>query len=181
VEAIACAAGAGPALVVLDDLHWADAESLAVWQRVATAPGLPALVVGVFRPEDFDRGHALARALPELERQVRVGHVSLDRLDLRALGRMLEEAFGVTEDTWREGIAQSPHFAISETPTFVARGVAALAADPERKHFSGQTLTSFQMAQRYDLTDIDGSRPDAWRYITEVEHAGKPADTTGYR
>jgi hypothetical protein len=68
---------------------------------------------------------------------------------------MLEEAFGVTEDTWREGIAQSPHFAISETPTFVARGVAALAGDPERKHFSGQTLTSFQMAQRYDLTDID--------------------------
>lgn len=94
---------------------------------------------------------------------------------------MLEEAFGVTEENWRDGTAKDPNFAISESPAYVARGVAALAADPERTQFSGQTLTSAQLAKRYGLTDIDGSQPDCWRYLTEVVDAGKPADTTGYR
>jgi NAD(P)-dependent dehydrogenase (short-subunit alcohol dehydrogenase family) len=94
---------------------------------------------------------------------------------------MLEQAFGVTEENWRDGLAKDPNFAISETPTYVARGVAALAADPDRKRFSGRTLSSGQLAQRYDLTDVDGSRPDCWRYLDEVVDAGKPADVTGYR
>ena len=57
-----------------------------------------------------------------------------------------------------------PHFAISETPRFVGRAVAALAADPERRRWNGQSLSSGELAQVYGFTDLDGSRPDAWRY-----------------
>lgn len=89
--------------------------------------------------------------------------------------------FGVREDNWRDALRAEPHFAISETPSFVGRGIGALAADPDRNHFSGRILSSHDLAQRYDVDDLDGSRPDAWRYITEVADAGGSPDTTGYR
>ncbi|MET0579409.1 MAG: SDR family oxidoreductase [Ilumatobacteraceae bacterium] len=91
------------------------------------------------------------------------------------------DAYGVTEATWRDATEVSPHFAISESPAFVGRAVAALAADPDRARWNGQTLSSGQLAQVYGFTDLDGSRPDAWRYVPEIQDAGKPADTTGYR
>jgi len=91
------------------------------------------------------------------------------------------DIFGVREENWRDAVAAQPHFAISETPTFVGRTVAALAADDDRGEFSGRTLDSGLLARRYGIDDLDGSRPDGWRYMMEVERAGKPADTTGYR
>src|SRR4029079_3688239 len=94
---------------------------------------------------------------------------------------MMLEAFGVAEANWRDATAKVPHFVISETPRFVGRAVAALAADPDRSRWNGQSLSSGGLAQVYGFTDLDGSRPDAWRYVTEVQDAGKPADTTGYR
>lgn len=94
---------------------------------------------------------------------------------------MMLDLFGVTEENWRDATIEQPHFAISETPRFVGRAVAALASDPDRHRWNGQSLSSGGLAQEYDFTDLDGSRPDAMRYIVEVEHAGKPADTTGYR
>jgi NAD(P)-dependent dehydrogenase (short-subunit alcohol dehydrogenase family) len=75
------------------------------------------------------------------------------------------EGFGVTEETWRDALARVPGFAISESPVYVARGVAALAQDPEVGRFAGQVLTARQLADRYNVTDADGSRPDAWGYI----------------
>ena len=94
---------------------------------------------------------------------------------------MMLEAFGVTEANWRDATARIPHFAISETPRYVGRAIAALAADPDRARWNGQSLSSGELAQVYGFTDLDGSRPDAWRYVEEVQDAGKPADTTGYR
>jgi NAD(P)-dependent dehydrogenase (short-subunit alcohol dehydrogenase family) len=91
------------------------------------------------------------------------------------------EAYGVAESNWRDATTKSPHFAISESPAFVGRAVAALAGDPEVSRWSGQALSSGQLARIYGFTDLDGSRPDAWRYLPEVQDAGKPADTTGYR
>jgi NAD(P)-dependent dehydrogenase (short-subunit alcohol dehydrogenase family) len=91
------------------------------------------------------------------------------------------EVYGVTEATWQDATRVQPHFAISESPAFVGRAVAALAADPEVSRWNGQSLSSGQLAQVYGFTDLDGSRPDAWRYLTEVQDAGLPADTTGYR
>jgi NAD(P)-dependent dehydrogenase (short-subunit alcohol dehydrogenase family) len=94
---------------------------------------------------------------------------------------MMLEAFGVREDNWREATRGVPHFTISETPRFVGRAVAALAADPERARWNGQSLNSGDLAKVYGFTDVDGSRPDAWRYLREVQETGKPADATGYR
>jgi NAD(P)-dependent dehydrogenase (short-subunit alcohol dehydrogenase family) len=94
---------------------------------------------------------------------------------------LMLEIYGVTEDNWRDALVKQPHFAISETPRFVGRAVAALAGDPDRARWSGQSLSSGQLAQEYGFTDLDGSRPDAWRYLVEVQDAGKPADVTGYR
>ncbi|SEL60016.1 SDR family oxidoreductase [Rhodococcus maanshanensis] len=91
------------------------------------------------------------------------------------------EIFGVTEDNWRDALDREPHFAISESPTFVGRAVAALAADPDVIQFSGTVVSSGQLAQRYGFTDVDGSRPDCWRYLVEVQDAGLPANTDGYR
>jgi len=91
------------------------------------------------------------------------------------------EAYGVTEATWRDATRVQPHFAISESPAFVGRAVAALAADPDVSRWNGQSLSSGQLAHVYGFTDLDGSQPDAWRYLTEVQDAGRPADTTGYR
>jgi NAD(P)-dependent dehydrogenase (short-subunit alcohol dehydrogenase family) len=91
------------------------------------------------------------------------------------------EAYGVTEANWRDATKRSPHFAISETPAFVGRAVVALAQDPDVSRWNGQSLSSGQLAKIYGFTDLDGSQPDAWRYVTEVQDAGKPADVTGYR
>jgi NAD(P)-dependent dehydrogenase (short-subunit alcohol dehydrogenase family) len=68
--------------------------------------------------------------------------------------------FGVIETDWRSAIERDPHFAYSETPAFVGRAVAALAADPEVARFAGQTLSSWGLAREYGFSDVDGTRPD---------------------
>ena len=94
---------------------------------------------------------------------------------------MMLEAFGVTEANWRDATERIPHFAIAESPRFVGRAVVALATDPERARWNGQSVSSGDLAKVYGFTDTDGSRPDAWRYMREVQDPGKPADTAGYR
>ena len=91
------------------------------------------------------------------------------------------EHYGVTEATWRDGAKTEPHFVMSETPAFVGRAVAALAADPDRARWNGQSLDSGGLAQVYGFTDVDGSRPHWARYYEEVVKPGKPADPEGYR
>ncbi|GAB2592660.1 SDR family oxidoreductase [Streptomyces capparidis] len=94
---------------------------------------------------------------------------------------MMLDTFGVTEDNWRDALATVPHFCISETPSYVGRAVAALAGDTDVARWNGQSLSSGQLAREYGFTDLDGSRPDCWRYLVEVQDAGRPADATGYR
>jgi NAD(P)-dependent dehydrogenase (short-subunit alcohol dehydrogenase family) len=94
---------------------------------------------------------------------------------------MMLEIYGVTEENWRDGTARTPHFCISETPRFVGRAVAALAGDPERARWNGQSLSSGGLAQVYGFTDLDGTRPDCWRYMTEVVDTGNPPGDEGYR
>lgn len=89
--------------------------------------------------------------------------------------------YGVTEANWRDATAKQPHFIITETPRYVGRAVAHLAADPGVARWSGQSLSSGQLAKVYGFTDLDGSQPDAWRYVVEVQDTGKPADAAGYR
>jgi NAD(P)-dependent dehydrogenase (short-subunit alcohol dehydrogenase family) len=94
---------------------------------------------------------------------------------------MMLDNYGVDESNWKDAIAIQPHFAISETPRYVGRAVAHLAADPEVARWNGSSLSSGGLAKEYGFTDLDGSRPDAWRYLVEVQDAGRPADVTGYR
>ena len=91
------------------------------------------------------------------------------------------DIYGVKEANWRDAAKKQPHFIISETPRYSGRAVAHLAEDPEVARWSGQSLSSGQLAKVYGFTDLDGSQPDAWRYVREVQDAGKPADATGYR
>ncbi|GAA2714033.1 MULTISPECIES: SDR family oxidoreductase [Streptomyces] len=93
---------------------------------------------------------------------------------------MLDTYKKVTEETWRDAVADDPHFCISESPTYVGRAVAALAADAEVGRFNGQSLSSGQLARVYGFTDVDGTRPDAWGYIAALE-AGKEPRERDYR
>ena len=95
---------------------------------------------------------------------------------------MMLDNYGVTEENWRDGAAVNPHFAaISESPLFVGRAVAALAADPDVTRRNGGSFSSGELAREYGFTDVDGSQPDCWRYMVEVQDAGLPADPTRYR
>ncbi|MFH8572270.1 SDR family oxidoreductase [Streptomyces sp. NPDC017993] len=89
--------------------------------------------------------------------------------------------FGVTEETWRDAVAQEPHFAIAESPALIGRAVTALAADPDKERWSGRSLSSGQLAKVYDFTDADGSRPDGFGYFEEVVVGGKTAGPEDYR
>jgi NAD(P)-dependent dehydrogenase (short-subunit alcohol dehydrogenase family) len=73
--------------------------------------------------------------------------------------RMLEH-FGVDETNWRDGCKKDKNFLESETPLFVGRAVAALAADPKIMARTGQLFSSWEVAREYNLTDVDGRRPD---------------------
>jgi NAD(P)-dependent dehydrogenase (short-subunit alcohol dehydrogenase family) len=78
--------------------------------------------------------------------------------------KMLEN-FGVTEENWRDAVAKRPAFGISESPTYVARGVAALAQDRDVERWAGTIISARQLADAYGVTDADGSRPDCWGHL----------------
>jgi hypothetical protein len=70
------------------------------------------------------------------------------------------ERFHVTEANWRDGGKKDKNFLESETPLFLGRGVAALAADPALNEHSGMLFSSWELGRKYGVTDIDGRRPD---------------------
>src|SRR5438094_2662334 len=72
--------------------------------------------------------------------------------------------FGVTEDTWREAGKKDPNFLVSESPLFVGRAIAALAADPKVRHRTGSLLSSWALAREYGFTDYGGRRPASGRH-----------------
>ncbi|MER8230610.1 SDR family oxidoreductase [Streptomyces sp. NPDC101490] len=87
--------------------------------------------------------------------------------------------FGVTEENWRDAVGKVPGFAVSESPVYVGRALAALAADPDRARWNGRSTSSGALAKEYGLTDADGSQPDAWAFIVAGE-TGEP-DVDDYR
>jgi NAD(P)-dependent dehydrogenase (short-subunit alcohol dehydrogenase family) len=78
--------------------------------------------------------------------------------------RMLDN-FGVSEENWREACAKTPGFAISESPAYVGRGVAALVQAADVGRWAGTIISARQLADAYGVTDTDGSRPDCWGYL----------------
>jgi NAD(P)-dependent dehydrogenase (short-subunit alcohol dehydrogenase family) len=91
------------------------------------------------------------------------------------------EIFGVTEANWRDGAKKDPNFIASETPAYVARGVAALAADPEVHRKAGRVFSSWALAKEYGFTDADGSRPDWGAHFEKAYGRAYPiADEAAY-
>lgn len=104
---------------------------------------------------------------------------------------MMLDGFGVTEENWRAAAeanrgredAVPPYdFVISETPALLARGITALAADPQREEWNTRSTSSFELAQHYGLSDVDGSRPDAWSFIAALDSSSADEiDIADYR
>lgn len=107
----------------------------------------------------------LARAQAEELKPYGVAAVAVTPGFLRS--EAVLDHFGVTADTWRDAIAKDPHFAASETPRYIGRGVAHLAADPDKMSRTGTATTSWDLAKRYGFTDIDGTTPDWGRHARE--------------
>jgi NAD(P)-dependent dehydrogenase (short-subunit alcohol dehydrogenase family) len=80
--------------------------------------------------------------------------------------------FGVTEANWRDAIEQDPHYALAESPHYVGRAVAELAADPDVIRFAGARLASWTLMREYGFTDLDGSAPDWGRWFADVVLTG---------
>ena len=90
--------------------------------------------------------------------------------------KMLEN-FGVTEANWRDACRERPGFGISESPTYVARGVAALAGAADADRWAGTILSARRLADAYGITDTDGSRPDCWGHV--AAYGWEPEDARG--
>lgn len=88
--------------------------------------------------------------------------------------------FGVDEEHWRDAIEQDPHFAHSESPALLARGIVALACDPQVRERAGRVWASWTLAREYGLEDADGRRPDWGAHIRatgeELMQRGAPYD-----
>jgi NAD(P)-dependent dehydrogenase (short-subunit alcohol dehydrogenase family) len=102
---------------------------------------------------------------------------------------MMLDGFGVTEQNWRAALTATeppgptapPEFALSESPRYVGRAVAALAADPARSLWNQRSVTSGQLAAEYGFTDVDGSQPDIWRYLADREAHQEAESLDDYR
>lgn len=68
--------------------------------------------------------------------------------------------FGVTDENWRDALAQDPYFGGSETPYYIGRAVVALASDPDAARYAGLALSTWNLAREYGFTDVDGSQPN---------------------
>jgi len=100
---------------------------------------------------------------------------------------MMLDGFGVSEENWRDatrprgnGAPHVPGFAVSESPRYVGRGVAAIAADPDRSRWNQRSVTVGELAAEYGFTDVDGSQPDGWRYLVASE-TDADADAADFR
>jgi NAD(P)-dependent dehydrogenase (short-subunit alcohol dehydrogenase family) len=103
---------------------------------------------------------------------------------------MMLDNFGVSEENWRDALrravddktpAAPADFALSESPRYVGRAVVALAGDPDRARWNQKSVSSGQLASEYGFTDLDGSRPDIWRYLEEIRERGLDANPDDYR
>ena len=121
--------GAGRGVLVFEDLHWADAQSVALFGRLAMVPSLSALLIGSFRPEAVDRRHPLVGTLSELRRQREVTSVALDRLDQHGVAELLAAVHGHPVPF---RVAEALHRRTGGNPFFLEELLATAGdADPE--------------------------------------------------
>jgi NAD(P)-dependent dehydrogenase (short-subunit alcohol dehydrogenase family) len=99
---------------------------------------------------------------------------------------MMLDNYQVTEATWHDALSPRgdgrpvapPGFALSETPRYVGRAVAALAADPDRARWNQRSATAGELAAEYGFTDVDGSQPQCWQQMEDDERGdARPLET----
>lgn len=90
------------------------------------------------------------------------------------------ESLKVTEENWRDAIARRPEFAESETPYFVGRAIAGLAADPKVMEKSGRVFNSFELATEYGFVDVDGRLPRIWEWLANSKFHYRKLDDEFY-
>lgn len=103
---------------------------------------------------------------------------------------MMLDNYGVSEENWRDAMQTTPNknrpiapadFALSESPQYVGRAVVALAMDPDRARWNKQSVSSGQLASEYGFKDLDGSQPDIWRYMKEIDEPGLNVNPNDYQ
>jgi NAD(P)-dependent dehydrogenase (short-subunit alcohol dehydrogenase family) len=92
---------------------------------------------------------------------------------------MMLDNFGVSEPNWRDALdpdrahmgqpVAPPDFALSESPRYVGRAIVSLALDPDRHRWNQQSVSSGELARIYGLTDLDGTSPDIWQHLEDIE------------
>ncbi|NUT36302.1 MAG: AAA family ATPase, partial [Hamadaea sp.] len=85
--------GDAPSVLVFEDLHWADSESAALFERLADRPG-PHLLIGTYRPDEVTSRHPVSALLERMERRHAVTHLRLERLTTAETAAMLATARG---------------------------------------------------------------------------------------
>jgi NAD(P)-dependent dehydrogenase (short-subunit alcohol dehydrogenase family) len=118
----------------------------------------------------FSQGHELAA----------VGGTAVSITPGWLRSEIMLEMFGVGEENWRE-FTGPPGFLVSESPRYVGRAVAAMAADPDRARWNQGSVSSGELADVYGFTDVDGSQPQVWRYMADEAATGSPPDPDAYR
>jgi len=120
---------------------------------------------------------SLAMTFAEALRSRGIAAVAITPGFLRS--EMMLDYFHVTEQSWRNAGKKDPHFLHSESPLFVGRAVAALAADPQVLERSGDIHSSWELARVYGFTDADGTRPDWGAHLAKVVVPEMPGVRTG--
>jgi DNA-binding CsgD family transcriptional regulator len=140
-----------PSVVVFDDLHWADSESVALFERLAELDSGPVLLVGTYRPDALHRRHPTAEMLPRLERRHAVTHVHLDRLSVLEVGSFLAEVFG-REPSYR--VVEALHARTGGNPFFLEELLAAARQDDPDELMRQELPWSLAELVRTQLDDL---------------------------
>jgi ATP/maltotriose-dependent transcriptional regulator MalT len=156
-----------PGLVVFDDLHWADTESVSLFERLADPDGGQLLVLGTYRPDALSRRHPASELLPRLERRHTVTHVHLDRLGPSDVAVFLTAVHG-RSPSYR--VVQALHARTGGNPFFLEELLAA-AGDRDPETLCAQPLPwSIAELVRTQLDDLD---PTARRLVETASVLGR--------
>ncbi len=135
-------------MIVFDDLHWADSESVALFERLAEPGSGPRLLVGTYRPDALHRRHPTAEMLPRLERRHAVTHLHLERLSAPEVGSFLAGVYG-HEPSYR--VVEALHARTGGNPFFLEELLAAAREDDPEELLSQELPWSLAELVRTQL------------------------------
>ena len=153
--------------MIFDDLHWADSETIAVFQRIAGSDDGPSLAVGTYRPTEVNRRHPLADALPRLERRPSVAHLRLTRLDVVGVQDFLIAVYGGSVPF---RVAESLHARTGGNPFFLEQLLVAAGGVPVEELGSQPLPWNLAEVVRSQIDDLE----PAERHVIETRRGARP-------